>query len=161
MKIGDRVQVRAYRSDGICYRWWYATVEAVEPQRVILITPVGHRVEDVDGGWASRHAIRSYYWLDRPYSLLEVYSHEGSLVEIYVNVNSPAEMEDSLIKYTDYELDVSRQPPHAARIVDEDEFREAAGRYAYSDEFQNACYEVAKEAMALADRWVAKGIPAI
>ena len=37
--VGDRIQVRAYKSDGTCYRWWYATVEAVETDRVVVINP--------------------------------------------------------------------------------------------------------------------------
>lgn len=159
MRTGDCVQVRAYHSDGASYRWWTSTVEVVETDSVVLVAPVGHRVEGTEGGWTSEYAIRSYYWADRSYSLLEVYSADGSLVEIYVNINSPAEILDSMIRFIDYELDVSRRPPQAARIVDEDEFAKASSRFGYSEEFQSTCYELAKQAVSLADRWVAKGMP--
>jgi protein associated with RNAse G/E len=159
MQIGERVQVRAYKSDGTCYRWWYATVEAVETDKVVVITPVGHRVEDVGGAWASGYAIRAFYWLNRWYSLLEVYAPDGRLEEVYVNISSPVEVEDSQMRFTDYELDVSRKPPHGARIVDEEEFLEAASKYGYSKEFQRACYQAAREAIGVANRWVAKGMP--
>ncbi|HSR30209.1 MAG TPA: DUF402 domain-containing protein [Anaerolineae bacterium] len=159
MRVGDRVQVRAYKSDGTCYRWWMATVEAVEQDRVVLVTPVGHWVEDIGGGWTSRWAIRGFYWPDRWYSVLEVYVADGSLEEVYVNISSPVEMGDGHLRFTDYELDVSCRPSHDARIVDEDEFQEAASRYGYSEAFQEACYEVAREALGVAERWVAKGMP--
>ncbi len=161
LKAGERVQVKAYKSDGTCYRWWYATVEAVETDRIILVTPVGHRVEDPCGGWSSQHAIRSYYWLDRAYSLLEAYTADGQLDEIYINIGSPAQLGDGEISFTDYELDVSRTPPHRACIVDQDEFREAASRFGYPEEFQQACYEVADEALELANRWAARGMPSV
>jgi protein associated with RNAse G/E len=159
MEIGESVRVRAYKSDGTCYRWWYATVEAVETDRVVLVTSAGHRVEDVRGAWASPYAIRATYWLDRWYSLLEVYAPDGRLVEIYVNLGSPAEIEDSQIRFTDYELDVSRKPPDEARIVDEEEFLEAASKYGYSEAFQQACYELAREALGVANAWAAQGMP--
>ena len=50
MQIGDSVQVRVYKSDGTYYRWWHATVETVEVDRAVTITPVGHRVEGTQGG---------------------------------------------------------------------------------------------------------------
>lgn len=94
---------------------------------------------------------------------MEVYLPEAGqpqcrLVEIYVNINSPVEIGQQEIRFTDYELDVSREPPHGARIVDQDEFAEAAARYGYSPTFQEACYRTAREAVELADRWVARGM---
>ena len=142
-------------------RWWYATVEAVERDKVVVITPVGHRVEDIGGTWASEYAIRTYYWLNRWYSLLEVYAPDGQLAEIYVNISSPVEIEDSQLRFTDYELDVSRKPPHEAVIVDEGEFLKAASKYAYSKELQQACYRAAREAIGVANGWGAKGMPAL
>lgn len=161
MRIGERIQVRAFKSDGTCYRWWCTTVEAVEQDLVVTVSPAGHRVEDISGGWVSQHSIRSYYWLDRCYCLLEVYGPNGELDEIYVNINSPAEIDDAGLRFTDYELDVSRELPRGARIVDEDEFEEAAREYGYSEEFQQACYQTAREAVKLANHWVARGLPAV
>jgi protein associated with RNAse G/E len=160
METGDKVLVKAYKSDGTCYRWLHATVEAVDTDKVVTITPVGHRVEGTHGVWASQHAIRVFYWLDRWYSLLEVYAPDGRLEEIFVNINSPVEIEGLQLRFTDYELDVSRKLPHEAVVVDEDEFQEAASKYGYSEEFQRACYQVVREAFEVANSWVAKGMPA-
>lgn len=161
LQVGHRVQVKAYKADGQCYRWWYATVESVGPDELVLVTPVGHWVEGVSGGWASRHSIRGYYWPGRWFSLLEAYASDGSLVEIYVNINSPIEIGASQIRFTDYELDISRRLPHQARIVDEDEFQAAASRYGYSQELQEACYRVAREALEVASQWQAGGMPTV
>jgi protein associated with RNAse G/E len=88
-----------------------------------------------------------------------VYEPDGNLSEIYVNINSPVEIGDGQLCFTDYELDVSRELPHRARLVDEDEFEEAASKYGYSPEFQQTIYQVAREALEVADNWVAKGMP--
>jgi protein associated with RNAse G/E len=159
LHVGSQVHVRAYKSDGTCYRWWTGTVEAVAPDRVAVTNPAGHRLHTPDGGWTSKWAIRAYYWSDRWYSVLEVYEPDGNLSEIYVNINSPVEIGDGQLCFTDYELDVSRKLPHRARLVDEDEFQEAASKYGYSPEFQQTVYQIAREALEVADNWVAKGMP--
>jgi protein associated with RNAse G/E len=176
LQIGDRVLVQGYKADGTLYRWWWATVESAAADEVVTVTPPGHRVEDPAGGWTSRYAIRSYYWPGKWYNLLEVYVPDAGppdagppdaggpgdglrLVEIYVNINSPSEIGEEEIRFTDYELDVSRELPGRARIVDEDEFEEAAARYGYTEEFQRFCYEVAREAVGIANGWPAGDMP--
>ena len=131
----------------------------MEADKFTLVTPPGHWVDGVDGGFASENALRVYYWPGRWYCLLEAYTPGGELAEIYVNINSPVEIEGSQMRFTDYELDVSRRLPGEARLEDEDEFLEAAAEYGYSEEFQRACYEVAREALDLANGWVAGGMP--
>ena len=88
-----------------------------------------------------------------------MYAANGRLAEIYVNISSPVEIGDSQLRFTDYELDVSREPPQEARIVDEDEFLEGVTKYGYSEEFQQACYQAAREAIGVANSWAAKGMP--
>ena len=159
LRIGDVMQVRAYKSDGTCYRWWTATVESVAADQLTLVTPVGHPIEDPGGNFVSPNALRVFYWPGKWYSLLEAYTPAGVLSEIYVNISSPVEINGLEMHFTDLELDVSRIPPHKARLEDEDEFDEAAVEYGYSEAFQRTCYEVAREALDLANRWVARGMP--
>lgn len=122
MRIGDSIQIKACNSGGVCYRSWYSSVEAIEDDKVVVISLAGQPVQDLDRTWVSEHTIRGYYWLDRMYGLLEVYTADGTLEEIYVNISSPVHVEETHLWFTDYELDVSHKLPHPAQIVDEDEF---------------------------------------
>jgi protein associated with RNAse G/E len=160
MHIGQRVQIEMYHSDGTRYRRWEATVEEVGDGRVVVFAPAGHRVEGLGGTVSARHANRTYFWTGRPYSLLEIYEPDGTLDQVYVNINSPVEIGDATLSFVDYELDVSYRPPGPAVIVDQDEFREAAAAYGYSAEFQAACYRTAQEAVRLAESWTPRGLPA-
>jgi protein associated with RNAse G/E len=159
-KPGDRVHVRAYKAGGTCYRWWTAIVEIANPDELVLVTPVGHLIEDPGDSFVSPNALRVFYWPGKWYSLLEAYAPDGKLVEIYVNISSPVETDGLQMCFTDHELDVTRRPPGEAELVDEDEFQEAAIEYGYSEEFQRACYAAAREALDLANGWVARGMPA-
>lgn len=159
MKAGEEVLVKAYKADGACYRWWTATVEAVYEDEVVTFSPAGHRVEDPEGGWTSQQAIRAHYWPNKWMCLLEVYAPDGSLEEVFVNLNSPVVVAGSTMGFTDYELDVSRVLPEDAVVVDQDEFAEAAVKYGYPEEFQRFCHQVITEAVELANGWSAKVMP--
>jgi protein associated with RNAse G/E len=145
--------VQALRADGRCYRSWSATVERVHEDSIVLFAPAGNEVEDVHGHWLQQHNMRSFYWFERPYNLLEVYGTDGALEEIYVNIASPARLDGPTLTYTDYELDVSMLPGELPCIVDEDEFAGAAVTYGYSSELQHACQVAAQEALQVAASW--------
>lgn len=123
--------------------------------------PAGHRVESITGGWECRHAIRSYYWLSGPCNLLEAYSADCYLDKVYADIGSWVRIDGLKIRFVGFELDVSRRPPHGARIVDEEDFHKAASRFGYSTEFQRACLRAARDAVDLADRWEARDPPAV
>lgn len=159
MNVNDRIRVRALKADGYVYRKWTATVESIEPNLIVTVAPAGSLIWTKGKTRPLPHHLRSYYWLDKFYNLLEVFAPDGALVEIYLNVASPPEVRDRLIAFKDHELDVSKVLPAEARIVDEDEFAEAIDVYHYSQEFQAQMYAVAHEALEIAERWVAKPAP--
>jgi uncharacterized protein len=160
MKAGDIVQVHFYKSDGTRYRAWAATVEAVLDDCLAVTMQPGTKIEMLTGDSEAKFCSRSTFFYDKPFFVLELYDPaDGRLVEIYVNINSPIELEDHTIRFVDYELDVSLVPPGMAVLVDEDEFAEAVEKFGYSAEFQQFCYTAAQEAIHLANNWVAKGMP--
>ncbi len=153
MKPGEKILVKALKSDGHAYRWWHATIEAIGEAWITTMNPAGHSVEGPDGIWESEYAIRSYYWFGKSYNLLEVYRADGSLEQVYIHIASPPVLEDDHLNYTDWELDVVRYPGKKALLIDEDEFELAAQTYNYSPEFRQACYSAAHEAIELANDW--------
>ncbi|MEM7539761.1 MAG: DUF402 domain-containing protein [Chloroflexota bacterium] len=168
--VGDPVNIRAFKADGHCYRWWSAIVEKVVKASddsagcLVLTSPAGHAVYG-DRSWKSRFAIRYYYWFDRPYNLLEVYRASGVLVEIYLHISSPAELHFSALHptelhYIDYELDVvfhaGKKSPH---IADEDEFEEAIEKYGYTESLQQICRDATQTGLELVRTWRVNGVP--
>ena len=160
MKIGDKIQVQARKTDGTVYRSWHTMIEFVNADSIITISPAGSSVFNIKGeNYPIRHHYRSYYWFDKFYNLLEIFEPSGELFHIYINVASPPEFKNGIMSFKDHELDVSRYVPKPAVLVDEDEFAEAAVRYQYSKEFQEKMYSAAEEALDLADNWQAKSVP--
>ncbi|WP_324716571.1 DUF402 domain-containing protein [Carboxydochorda subterranea] len=150
----DRVRVQALKYDGTVYRWWDVTVERRVGTLIVTFNPPGHLVFDATGPWAARVAVRAYYWLDRPYNVLETFRPDGAPEELYINVASPASWHDGVLSFRDFELDVVKRPGLPATIVDQDEFEEACRRYAYPSHFIAHCRAVAEEACRVAEGWV-------
>lgn len=161
MKLGDQIQVCACKTDGTVYRSWYTTIESVDADSIVTISPAGSMVLDKTklGDHPIKHHLRSYYWFDKFYNLIEVFRVDGTLVEIYINIASPPEFENNIMSFKDHELDVDRHLPGLAELIDEDEFAEAAITYQYTQEFQEKMYAAANEAVELANHWVARPAP--
>jgi len=160
MKPGDKIHVRACKTDGTVYRSWHTIIESVDADSIVTISPAGGMMQDhARGSIRMEHILRSYYWYDKFYNLIELFDTQENLVEIYINIASPPEIENGMMSFKDHELDVSRYPPKAAQLIDEDEFAEAAVKYQYSKDFQAKMYSAAEEALELANCWQAKPSP--
>lgn len=163
MKAGDVIWVRAFKADGSTHRWFRVLVEDVQPDCIITWTQAGNPVYlnrdrfERDAGMQS-HPIRAYYWPGRRHNLLEVYETDGRLRELYADIISPLEVTEGEIRFIDHELDVSQLAGEDPRIVDEDEFEEAAAKYGYSEEFVRQCHELAKQLLVVVGNWRPQGI---
>ena len=159
MQVGDTITVKVLHADGHCFRSWQTTVEEASADCIVTISHPGDPVDDArKGPWTLHWHIRAYYWLDRPYNLLELYNQDGLLEEIYVNVASLPVLKGETLEFTDHELDISLLSGQPACIVDEDEFTAAIARYGYSPEFQSHCRQTAAAALQLVQTWRAKGV---
>jgi hypothetical protein len=160
MKIGDRIQVCACKVDGSVYRSWHTTIETMDTDSIVTVSPIGSEMQDQKrGNIRIGHAMRSYYWFDKYYNLIELFDTQGNLAQVYINIASPPYLEEGSLCFKDYELDVFKYSPGPAELLDEDEFAEAVITYQYTKEFQEHMYSTAHEALELANHWQANPAP--
>jgi protein associated with RNAse G/E len=153
MTDSHHLRVRALRADGTCYRSWTTELVYQDALGVVTFAVPGGVVDDRGQQWVKQHATRAVYWFDRPYNLLEVFTPEGTLVELYVHIASPARLVDSVLEYTDHELDVVLTPGEKPRVVDEEEFAAASMTYGYTADFQQGCWAACRRAEYLVSHW--------
>lgn len=158
MKPGDMIWVRLFKSDGSPYRWWQTRVESVGEECLITYTPAGNKVFHNPDRYPkpiyiTKHDMRTFYWPGRRHDLLEVYSADGRLHELYVNITSPVEVADGEVRFVDHELDVQMYTGETPQIIDQDEFAEAAVLYGYTDAFVRESYAVAEEVLEIVAKW--------
>ena len=58
----------------------------------------------------------------------------------YCNIASPYVIENGLITYIDYDLDVSKAPNGPVKVLDENEFFENKTLLNYNDKIQSICF---------------------
>lgn len=109
---------------------------------------------------ALQHHFRTYFWPGRRHTLLEIYEPDGRLRELYADITGPIEVSGDEIRYIDHELDVSMMAGEKPRIVDQDEFAEAAERYGYTDEFVRESYALANRLIDVLANWTPVGVDA-
>lgn len=160
LRRGDRIIVRALKATGKAYRWWPARVESIHPDRIVTVMHPGTRVSEIESRWSARYIVRTTYWYDRPYNLVESYEPDGRLRQLYIHIASPAWWYQGDLLYTDHELDVVMRPSEAPRVLDVKEFEQAAERYHYSPEFQAQAWEAVDEALDLIGSWAASSLRA-
>ncbi len=132
----------------------------MDADSIVTVSPIGSEMQDQKRGIIRiGHIMRSYYWFDRFYNLIELFDAQGNLAQIYINIASPPYPEEGGLCFKDYELDVFRNPSSPAELLDEDEFAEAVITYQHTKDFQEKMYSVANEALELANRWNAKSAP--
>jgi uncharacterized protein len=70
-------------------------------------------------------------------------------LELYVNINTPADITDQRIVFTDLDLDVVRRTDGVCEMVDRDEFDLHRARYGYPDDVVAAAEAATDEALQL------------
>ena len=163
MTPGDTVWVRIFKADGQPHRWLQARVEATEGECIVLYSAAGSPVYHNPQRFSAplfplQHAIRAYYWPGRRHNVLEIYEPDGRLAELYADITSPVEVTEDEVRFIDHELDVSQLTGEAPRIVDQDEFAEAAVAFGYSEEFMRQCYALAEELEGVLAHWRPRGL---
>jgi protein associated with RNAse G/E len=163
MKPGDTVWVRVFKADGSPHRWWQVVIEDVDAACIVAITKPGNIVYHNASRFPSseyrqKHFIRNFYYPGRCHTLLEVYRPDGALNELYADICSPVQLIEGEIHLIDHELDVSQMAGDVPRIVDQDEFAEAAEQYGYSEEFVRESYALAEKLLRVLAEWQPRGV---
>ena len=160
MKPGERIWVRVFKTGGTPYRSWRPIVESVAEDCIVVFSRAGSPLYSADQTVALQHHCRIYFWPGRRHTLLEFYETDGRLRELYADITGPIEVDSDEIRFIDHELDVSMMAGEQPRIIDQDEFAEAAERYGYTDDFIRESYALANRLIDVLANWTPAGVDA-
>lgn len=161
MKPGERIWVRVLKTGGVPYRSWRPVVESISEECVVVFSEAGSPLSTGDNTIALQHHFRTYFWPGRRHTLLEIYEPDGRLHELYADITGPIEVDGDEIRFIDHELDVSMMAGLEPRIIDQDEFAEAAELYGYTDEFVRESYALANRLIDVLANWTPAGVNAV
>lgn len=158
MKPGEDVWVRVFKADSTPYRWWRPVVESIADDGLVVYSYADSTLFTPTRTFNLQRHFRSYLWHGRRHTLLEIYEPDGRLHELYADIISPIQVINGEIHLIDHELDVSMMAGEEPRIIDQDEFSDAAERYGYTPEFVNESYALAEQLLEVLANWSPRGL---
>lgn len=146
------IEIRVFKHDGRTH-WRHASTLLHEDNGFMMThTPVGTSFTNLKGAGESAESWTSYYWPDRWFNVVQFTANEAHPAGWYCNVASPATLDDGILSYVDYELDLMVYPTRNGmtwELLDEDEFDEACERCGYDEELVTRCRNAVEQLIAM------------
>jgi protein associated with RNAse G/E len=133
-------RIKSFKHDGHLHRMWMKNWRIPDPMliqehrdesMIVLInsqTPIRER----DGKeWTSKIPSVTFFIPGQWFNVVSLLEDQG--VRYYCNIASPPYVNDGVITYIDYDLDVIRTPDGYTQVVDQEEYELHKQNYHYSD----------------------------
>ena len=115
IKVGDKLQIHCYKHDGSLHRKW--------DEAVVL---------DSDGKiWKTREPAVMFFFKDRWFNIIGQLKDYG--IYFYCNIATPVLIDNKIIKYIDYDLDLRVFPNGSFKILDRMEYKYHRKQMHYSN----------------------------
>ena len=125
-----------FKHDGSIHRVWDKACKVYEDDEKIMISNAKTLIREYDGRiWMAKEPSVTIYYKHRWFNIIGIIRGEG--IHYYCNIASPVIIEDDVIKYVDYDLDLVKTVKGELKILDEDEYNENKERYGYGKELEN------------------------
>lgn len=124
-----------FKHDGSIHRVWDKACKIYEDDDKIMISNAKTLIREYDGRmWMAKEPSLSIYYKHRWFNIIGIIRGEG--IHYYCNIASPIIIEDDVIKYVDYDLDLVKTVNGEIKILDEDEFKVNKEKYNYGEELE-------------------------
>lgn len=121
------VNLQALKPNGKPHQSWEAQLTHQLDDWIITHsafgTTVRHHTRDLD--YVMVHSNLGIFNTKEYYNVFIDFHEDGRFKMLYVNIATPAQLQDGTISWTDLYLDIVRMPGQKAELVDQDEFDEA------------------------------------
>lgn len=121
IKIGDKLQIQCYKHDGSLHRKWDEAVVLDIFDNYLVFGNNRTTVFDSDGKiWKTREPAVMFFFKNRWFNIIGQLKDYG--IYFYCNIATPALIDNKVIKYIDYDLDLRVFPDGAFKVLDRNEY---------------------------------------
>lgn len=132
-KSGETVYVQSFKHDGSLHRTWCkAFVLESDEEKIVAVTDRAWVIESDGRKWITREPAVCFFYKKKWFNVISMIRHSG--IYYYCNLASPSLFDGEAIKNIDYDLDVKLYPDRSYSILDEDEYKDHARIYVYSED---------------------------
>ena len=132
IKIGDKLQIHCYKHDGSLHRTWDEAVVLDIFDDYMVFGNNRTTVVDSDGKiWKTREPAVMFFFTNRWFNIIGQLKDYG--IYYYCNIATPALIDNKVIKYIDYDLDLRVFPNGSFKILDRMEYKYHRKQMHYSN----------------------------
>ena len=122
IKIGDKLEIHCYKHNGKLHRRWDEAVVLDVFEDYIVFGNNRTTVIDSDGKiWKTKEPAIMFFFKDKWYNIIGQLKDYG--IYFYCNIATPMLIDNNIIKYIDYDLDLRVFPNGSFKILDRMEYR--------------------------------------
>ena len=132
-KLGDHLKIHKYKHDGQIHRCWNEATYLGENEDYMIFANYKTLVTEADGRtWKTKEPAIMYFSKHDWFNIIGQIKPSG--VYYYCNIASPFVIEDDVIKYIDYDLDLRVFPDGSFKILDRGEYQYHKKKMKYSSD---------------------------
>ena len=133
IKVGDKLEIHCYKHNGKLHRQWDEAVVLDIKDDYIVFGNNKTTVVDSDGRvWKTKEPAIMFFYKNRWFNIIGQIKDYG--IYFYCNIATPYIIDEHVIKYIDYDLDLRVFPDGGFRILDKNEYNYHKKIMHYSDE---------------------------
>lgn len=132
IKIGDKLEIHCYKHNGKLHRQWDEAVVLDIYDDYIVFGNNRTTVIDSDGKvWKTKEPAIMFFFKDRWFNIIGQLKDYG--IYFYCNIATPVLIDNKVIKYIDYDLDLRVFPNGSFKILDRMEYKYHKKQMHYSN----------------------------
>ena len=139
IKVGDKLQIHCYKHDGTFHRTCdEATILDIKDDVLVCANYKTKITENSGQGKYHKYFTKEpaimFFYKDNWFNIIGQMKTKGLFY--YCNIASPYIIDDGIIKYIDYDLDLRVFPDGAFKVLDRNEYRYNKKRMHYSEDLE-------------------------
>ena len=132
--IGDKLQIQCYKHNKELHRMWMEAVVLEEGKDYLICGNDKTTVVEASGNtWKTKEPAIMFFFKDKWFNVIAQLKKDG--LYFYCNIATPYIVEDEMIKYIDYDLDLRVFPDGGYKILDYNEYK--YGKYQFKTSIYN------------------------
>lgn len=144
IKPGSKVLVHAYKHKDKLYRSWSNVTVLEENDEYIVLVNEDVLITELGGRkWKTTEPALWFFLKGSWYNIICMFKEQ--VINYYCNLASPFEIQNNVIKYIDYDLDIKVFNDGSFKILDLKEFNRNRFQYEYSREIIETIWEKVDE----------------
>lgn len=135
LKVGDTLVIHCYKHNGKIYESSrVAYVIEINDDFIVLGDENVLITKDDGRAWRTKGSSIMFFYTNRWFNIIAQLKSNGTGITYYCNIASPFYIDDHILKYIDYDLDLRVYESGAFKILDRDEYEEHKKEMEYPDD---------------------------